>query len=424
MKELLLRVMTVVAAGGFLFAIVSGTNARPGRGAGEAGAASDGGGKLAGAPAGKPVRYVCTPCSMKCDASVFDHAGTCPECGARLVRKEEEKTEAPSPGNVALLIFNGVEIIDYTGPFEVFGNAGFEVYTVAETREPVTTAMGMTVVPKYTFADAPRPDILVVPGGDVHAPRASAATLKWVADETARTTHTLSVCNGAFILAGAGLLDGLGATTTARLIDRLQSEFPNIKTVRDRRFVDNGRIITAAGLSSGIDGALHVVARVLGEGTAQAVALGIEYDWRPDSGYARAALADRMIPDLDLDDLGSWVLIRTQGGTDRWETVARTTSSLSAVELRDRIGEKLAAGGNWTKATAAGSVSRAGSEASRAGSEASRAGSDWSFRGRDGSGWTGRLAIETAPGRSRGCIATLTIRRDAEAAGHRATLRL
>ncbi|HEX9428539.1 MAG TPA: DJ-1/PfpI family protein [Candidatus Polarisedimenticolia bacterium] len=419
MKEFLLRAMTVVAGAGFLFAIVSGTNIRPGRSAGEAGAASDSGRKPAGAPAEKPARYICTPCSMTCDAKVFDHAGTCPECGAKLVRKEEANTEAPSPGNVALLIFNGVEIIDYTGPFEVFGNAGFEVYTVAETREPVTTAMGMTVVPKYTFADAPRPDILVVPGGDVRAPRASAATLKWVADETAHTTHTLSVCNGAFILAGAGLLDGLGATTTARLIDRLQSEFPKIKTVRDRRFVDNGRIITAAGLSSGIDGALHVVARVMGEGTAQAVALGIEYDWRPGSGYARAALADRLIPEIDLDDLGAWEIVRTEGGTDHWEMVARTTSSLSAAELRDRIGEKLSAGGSWTRvaAPAAGS-------ASRAGSEASRAGSDWSFRGRDGSPWTGRLAIETAPGRSRGYIAALTIRRAAEAAGHRATLRL
>src|SRR5207245_8921403 len=110
----------------------------------------------------------------------------------------------------------------------------------------------------------------------------------------------MSVCNGAFILASAGLLDGLTATTTSGLIEKLRAEYPKTKVVDDRRFVDNGRIITAGGLSSGIDGALHVVSKMLGNGTAQAVALALEYDWRPGAGFARGALAARLIPDLDL----------------------------------------------------------------------------------------------------------------------------
>src|SRR5262249_20748005 len=160
----------------------------------------------------------------------------------------------------------------------------------AASKSPVTTAMGMTVVPKYTLDDAPEPDILLVPGGDIHEPLASAATLRWIVDRSARTRHTLSVCNGAFILAHAGLLDGLSATTTYHLLGKLQKEFPKTKVVRDQRFVDNGRIITSGGLSSGIDGALHVVSKVRGLGVAQETALGIEYDWRPGSGFARGAL--------------------------------------------------------------------------------------------------------------------------------------
>src|SRR6266852_4079568 len=174
---------------------------------------------------------------------------------------------------VAILIFDGVQIIDYTGPYEVFGSADFDVYTVAETTAPVTTAMGMTVVPKHTFADAPQPDVLVVPGGGVKATRDSAPTLRWIRDVTARAQYTMSVCNGSFILGSAGLLDGLNATTTSGNIDRMRAAFPEIHVVDDQRVVDNGKIITTGGLSAGIDGALHVISKMQGAGRAQQVAL-------------------------------------------------------------------------------------------------------------------------------------------------------
>ena len=359
---------------------------------------------VAAAEADKLKHYVCVPCGMSCDKTVYDKPGTCTVCGAKLV---DQKTAEASPAahhasrKVAILIFNGVEIIDYTGPWEVFGAADFDVYTVAETKEPVTTAMGMRVIPHYTLADAPPPDVLVVPGGDVQGPRGSAATLKWIRDVTARAEQTLSVCNGAFTLASAGLLDGLGATTSAHLLDKLRADYPNVRVVDDQRFVDNGKIITAGGLSSGIDGALHVVSKMLGNGRAQAVALGLEYDWRPRSGFARGALADRLISDLDLDDLRTWTVVSTEGGTDRWEIIVRATSDLSAADLMDRLDRALAARGKWTsvKATAAASSSPLTS--------------GWKFSGRDGKPWTGTLTIQTVPGETGQYTAKLNIARAA-----------
>ena len=329
------------------------------------------------------THWVCPPCGQACDDAVFDRPGTCPKCGMPLVEQKAADAARAARKKVAILVFNGVEIIDYSGPYEVFGTAGFDVYTVGETKDPIVTAMGLTVVPKFSFADAPQPDVLVVPGGGIKAARGSAPTLKWVADVTARAQHTMSVCNGAFILASAGLLDGLTATTTAGNLERLKAEFPKTKVVYDQRFVDNGKIVTTAGLTAGIDGALHVLSKMIGNGTAQQVALVQEYDWRPDSRFARAALADMLIPNVDLDGLGTWDMVRTEGGTDRWEMTLRGAADLSAAQLLDRLGQALIAKGKWTRAAAA----PAGTPAQLS--------SDWTFSGRDGEPWTGRLTIET-----------------------------
>src|SRR5262245_14045661 len=349
----------------------------------------------------EPKHYVCDPCGMPCDKIVYDKPGTCPTCGARLVDQEAAKAflgKQKESKKVAILVFDGVEIIDFTGPWEVFGAAGFDVYTVAEKKDPVTTAMGMTVVPKYTFADVPRPDILLVPGGNVSGPRGSAATLGWIRDVTGAAQTTMSVCNGAFTLASAGLLDGLSATTTFQLLDKLKTDFPKIKVVRDQRFVDNGRIVTAGGLTSGIDGALHVVSKVLGEGTAQEVALGLEYDWRPKTGFARGALAETLIPDLDLDDLGSWSIVSTEGGIDRWEIVARATSALSGREILDGIGRALTER-KWTSLKTPGAPT------------SSRLTSTWTFSDRAGKPWTGSLTVQAAPEASGQYTAKLNIAR-------------
>jgi len=207
--------------------------------------------------------------------------------------------------NTAVLLFDGVQIIDYTGPWEAFGRRG-NVYGVSEHGQPITTSMGMQVVPNHSFADAPPADVLVVPGGGnsgepgstpygVGAQLAIPAVIDWIRATAERATMVLSVCNGAFLVQRAGLLDGKAATTTASYFAYLAKVAPATRVVPDR-VVDNGKVITAGGLSSGIDGALHVIERLDGHGAAMQVALGMEYDWEPGKAWSRAQLADFHVP--------------------------------------------------------------------------------------------------------------------------------
>ena len=345
--------------------------------------------------AAQPAKpYVCPPCDNDCDHQTFDKPGRCPHCGMALVEKGAVATIArPS---VEILIFDGVQIIDYTGPYETFGQGGYRVFTVAEAKRPLKTAMGMTVTPEYSFADAPKADVLVIPGGSVEGPTTSAATLAWVREQSAATAQTLSVCNGAFILAKAGLLDGLSATTFAGLIDDLRVAAPKTKIVTDQRFVDNGRIVTAAGLSSGIDGALHVIEKLRGLGTAQGTAIHMEYDWRPDSGYARAALADRLIPDVELGDDAKLTLLRTRGDRNHWDIAVGVESSLAPEAILAKVDTALV-GGHWTK----------GKTETTAGATRST----WSRQGADVGSWTGRLSLEPDQGTAGRYTLAMTIDR-------------
>lgn len=334
------------------------------------------------APADK--RYVCVPCGLPCDSKFFDKPGTCPSCAMALVTEEEAKAAlaaAPPAKKVAILIFDGVEIIDYTGPYEIFGAANFDVYTVARTKDTITTAMGMTVVPRYSFDDVPQPDVLVVPGGGVKGAQGDEATLNWIRAETAKIEHTMSVCNGSFILASAGLLDGLSATTTNGNIPRLRSQFPRVNVVDNLRYVDNGKIITTAGLSAGIDGALHVIELMMGKGAAQRTALVEEYDWEGNSHFVRAALADKMIPPLFLSaDYGTWDLVSTEGGNDHWKLVLRGTTSKPFAEFVDHIDKDFASKewaktGPWSEGT-----------------------SHWKLSPKGGKSWNGTVAVHESPG--------------------------
>ena len=275
---------------------------------------------------------------------------------------EESAKEVAAPvrtRNLAIFIFEGVQIIDYTGPFEVLGQAHdgckplFNIYTVAEKAGPITTAMGMTVVPKYSFADMPKTDVLVLPGGGVRPHLENAKVIKWVQDTSANAEYVMSVCNGAFFLGKAGLLDGLSATTFYGLIDQLKVLAPKAHVVTNQRFVDNGKIITTAGLSSGIDGALHLIEKIAGRGRAQEVALNLEYNWQPDVPYARASFADRYLRKLlgaegfKLPEGTGWTVLNQQGGKDAWEKNWQVTLNTTAPELLKLIDAKLSEG--WTR---------------------------------------------------------------------------
>jgi putative intracellular protease/amidase len=254
------------------------------------------------------------------------------------------------PRNLAILIFDGVQIIDYTGPYETFGHVygkdgpSFNIYTVSEKTAPIETAMGMSVNPKYSFENAPKPDVMLIPGGDVEGQLANPATIKWVQEKARDAEVVLSVCNGAFILAKAGLLDGLEATTTSNLIPYLKKEAPKTRVVDDRRFVDNGKIITTAGLSSGIDGSLHVIERLFGRGTAQMAALGMEYNWDPDSKFVRAALADKYLRfnyEVKVRD-GGWRPLSREGNTDQWENRWLVSTDISAAAILESVNNAVA----------------------------------------------------------------------------------
>lgn len=197
-------------------------------------------------------------------------------------------TRAPgAPRVVAILIYEGVELLDFAGPAEVFivsdQQRAFRVVTVAPSREPLRTMGGVTIRADYTFEDAPAADILIVPGGEMRnvTPRGVA----WIAKVAPRTEIVMSVCMGAFLLAEAGLLDGIEATTHHWGIDGLRRAAPRCTVVSGKRWVDSGHIITTAGVTAGIDAALHVVERLLGAPAARWTAgEWMEYAPRPAAG--------------------------------------------------------------------------------------------------------------------------------------------
>ena len=314
-------------------------------------------------------------------------------------QKKSESALAKAPRNLAILIFDGVQIIDYTGPYETFGHAYtndgpvFNIYTVSEKATPITTAMGMTVTPKYSFENAPWANVLLIPGGDVEKQVASPAVIAWLQLQSKDAEVVMSVCNGAFILAKAGLLDGLEATTTAGLIPMLRQVAPKTKVVDDRRFVDNGKIITTAGLSSGIDGSLHVIERFLGRGTAQMAALGMEYNWDPESKFVRAALADKYVRfnyDVKVRE-GGWRPLGREGNSDHWENTWVVIPETSATELMESVNNSIATSktygppaAKWTRVEASENKNALQSL--------------WQFTDEKGGAWKGVVLVEPVAG--------------------------
>ena len=199
---------------------------------------------------------------------------------------------------VAFLISDGAVVIDFCGPWEVFQDVNipgrqdmpFRLYTVAETKKPIRTSGGMQIIPDYTIADAPTPKVIVIPAQSPPSP----AVLDWIRKSSKTTDVTMSVCTGAFVLAKTGLLDGKSATTYHGAFGRFAMMFPNIELKRGARFVENGNLATAGGLSSGIDLALRVVERYYGRDAAQKTAYNMEYQgqgWMdPDSNNVYAAM--------------------------------------------------------------------------------------------------------------------------------------
>lgn len=191
--------------------------------------------------------------------------------------------------SVGIVIFPDVEVLDFCGPFEVFSVAGrqivpgaFEVFTVAQREGALLARNGLSVTAKHTFDDAPHIDILLIPGGQgtrplMHEP----PVLEWIAKRAQSAELVLSVCTGALLLAKAGLLKGLAATTHHAAIELLKQSAPATEIREHERYVDNGRVITSAGVAAGIDMSFFVVEKLLGREAAEKTARYIEYPWQP-----------------------------------------------------------------------------------------------------------------------------------------------
>lgn len=221
---------------------------------------------------------------------------------------------------VGILIFDGVQIIDYTGPYEVFANAGYKVFTLSTEKE-ITTSHGMRVIPTYSLADHPRIDIAVVPGGSVpHELIATDPRLEWLRRQYRDSVDLLGVCNGVFMLGSAGLLEGREATTTASMISHLEHFAPGVILAADKRTTRSGTIFTCGGFMAGIDGALAVLRHRHGVATAQLLANNLEYNWDPAEGYVRSMLPDILLPlYVDVDPpIKNWEVIRYDGNDAEW----------------------------------------------------------------------------------------------------------
>lgn len=192
--------------------------------------------------------------------------------------------------NVAILLFDEVEVLDFAGPFEVFsimgqrdGPGAFNVYTVAQQRRPILARNQLSVNPQFTFEDCPKPDIFIVPGGYGTRPLMNdEATMRWIARTAEACELVLSVCSGALVLAKAGLLHGLRATTHFSALQELRDMAPDTEVTGEERFIDNGKVIISAGVAAGIDASFHVVARLLGNEITAEGAKYIEYPWTPE----------------------------------------------------------------------------------------------------------------------------------------------
>ena len=205
-------------------------------------------------------------------------------------RTGQMSPDMAKPVKVAILVYPGVELLDFSGPAEVFSNAqGVRVYLVSTGAKALATRGNLVhLTADYTLADAPQPDILVVPGGPMDVVTGvyrDPATLAWLKRADQGTQLTMSVCTGAFILSQAGLTHHKSITSHWSAVDSLQRFDPQATVLKDRRFVEDGRLLTTAGVSAGIDGALRVVEELRGPDEAVAVTRLMQYDkWQPGQG--------------------------------------------------------------------------------------------------------------------------------------------
>jgi transcriptional regulator GlxA family with amidase domain len=191
---------------------------------------------------------------------------------------------------VGILLFSDVEVLDFAGPFEVFSVTNelndyslYQIFTIGFPNGPIIARNGLSINNDYDYMDTPEPDILVIPGGLGTRPLLNNSDLmNWLNRTSTKSNLLLSVCTGSLLLAKAGLLKGRRAITHHRALSLLKELEPDLTILEGHRYVDDGFIISAGGISAGIDMSLYVVSKLLGEGIAQNTANYMEYNWNKE----------------------------------------------------------------------------------------------------------------------------------------------
>ena len=199
---------------------------------------------------------------------------------------------------ISILVFDAVEALDFAGPYEVFTTATrmharenpgqpalFDVACVSRDGTPIQARAGLRVLPDFSFESALPCDVLIVPGGVVEAAMECFETRDWISRTAAQASITASVCTGVFLLANSGVLPKGPVTTHWEDISDLKARFPALDVVEGRRWIDNGRFVTSAGISAGIDMSLHLVARLGSHALAERCARQMDYPWTQDDGH-------------------------------------------------------------------------------------------------------------------------------------------
>jgi len=202
-----------------------------------------------------------------------------------LCAMSQTKVENKLPVNVAILVYDGVYLLDFAGPLEVFFDTYsednkhlFNVYTVSPTKE-VNAHCGTKFIPDFEISSCPKPDIFVVPGGDLNLLKGNLKLREWLVSTVNNAQTVMSVCTGAFILADAGFLDSLNITTWHGAMDNLKKAVPSANVLKGVRYTDNGKIITTSGISAGIDGTLYLVSKYFGKSVADSTAKYMDYEY-------------------------------------------------------------------------------------------------------------------------------------------------
>lgn len=189
--------------------------------------------------------------------------------------------------NLGILLFEGAELLDFAGPYEAFSTAGrreeqqyFNTFSLGEKPGSIVSANGLPCGVEYTLEDAPKLDILLVPGGKgTRTEVRNTRLIEWIKEIAASAELVTSVCTGSFLLAEAGLLKGKQATTHWASIERMRETYPDVEVLENVRYVDQGDIVTSAGVSAGIDMALYLIERLHGTSVAEGAARVMEYDY-------------------------------------------------------------------------------------------------------------------------------------------------